>query len=359
MTAVSESFVIDTENSTNNAFQSIKYTIEGTGLDNLTFYIGEKTNIINLLDATYETYYDASGTLGTNDAIAIAFNNNGTKMYLLENSVDYVRQFNLSTAWNVSTATYASKHANVHAQDGSTTGLEFNSDGTKMYVCGLDNKKIFQYTLSTAWDVSTASYASKSGSFAGETTRGDSLSISSDGTKLYLTDDDNNKILQYTLSTAWDISTMTYASKYANVSSQAIAPLGIYINNDGTKLFVADNTTRYIFQYTLSIAWDISTAIYDNIYLDTTLQTTDVRGIAVSSTETKIYAVDYLSSKVYQYNIGIIRYTEVPTTGTTTSRTSAIIPLTDINKYGLNWKVINTGGDSATMTKLIIDYTQV
>jgi len=54
-----------------------------------------------------------------------------------------------------------------------------------------------------------------------------------------------------------------------------------------------------------------------------------------------------------------INYTEVPTTGTTTSRTSAIIPLTGINKYGLNWKVINTGGDSATMTKLIIDYTQV
>jgi hypothetical protein len=46
----------------------------------------------------------------------------------------------------------------VSSQDTSPYGLAFSSDGTKMYVTGNTNDTVYQYSLSTAWDVSTASF---------------------------------------------------------------------------------------------------------------------------------------------------------------------------------------------------------
>ena len=34
----------------------------------------------------------------------------------------------------------------------------FNPSGTKMYVAGQDSDYVYQWNLSTAWDLSTASY---------------------------------------------------------------------------------------------------------------------------------------------------------------------------------------------------------
>ena len=39
-------------------------------------------------------------------------------------------------------------------------GIEFNTDGTKMFVVGRTNNNIDEYTVSTGFDVSTASYDS-------------------------------------------------------------------------------------------------------------------------------------------------------------------------------------------------------
>ena len=38
-------------------------------------------------------------------------------------------------------------------------GITFNNDGTKMYIVGFAGKDANEYTLSTAFDVSTASYS--------------------------------------------------------------------------------------------------------------------------------------------------------------------------------------------------------
>ena len=45
-------------------------------------------------------------------------------------------------------------------EDNEPFGLTFNNDGTKMFVAGAGTSdSIHQYTLSTAYDVSTAEYA--------------------------------------------------------------------------------------------------------------------------------------------------------------------------------------------------------
>jgi hypothetical protein len=44
-------------------------------------------------------------------------------------------------------------------------------------------------------------------------------------------------------------------------------PTGLAFNDDGTKLYIADFTTDYISQFSLSTAYDLSTATYDSVFL--------------------------------------------------------------------------------------------
>jgi hypothetical protein len=67
-----------------------------------------------------------------------------------------VWQYALGTAYDVSTGTYDSKTVSVNTEDGTPTGLDFSDDGTVMIVGGEAGAEVNQYTLGTAWDVSSA-----------------------------------------------------------------------------------------------------------------------------------------------------------------------------------------------------------
>ena len=88
----------------------------------------------------------------------IKFSTDGTNLYIT-GSTSTVDQYKLGSAWDLSTATFY-RTIDIFSQDFVPRGLAFSSDGTKMFVAGAWNKKIYQYTLSTPWDISTASYAS-------------------------------------------------------------------------------------------------------------------------------------------------------------------------------------------------------
>jgi len=68
-------------------------------------------------------------------------------------------------------------------------------------------------------------------------------------------------------------------------------------------------------------------------------------------------AIDGLVYQIGEYNNSAITYTTIPTTGTTTSQTSSAVSITGTNKYGINWKITNSGA-TGTITKLIIRYTK-
>jgi len=162
-----------------------------------------------------------------------------------------VYQYTLSIAWDISTGSYASKSMSTTAQDVAPTGVAFSFDGTKCYVTGVANNTIYQYTLSIAWDISTGSYASKSMSVLTETTNTYGAAFSSDGTKCYVAGNSNKVIYQYTLSTAWDISTGSYVSKSMSVSTEDSSPIGLAFSSDGTKCYVTGNGNKAIYQYKL------------------------------------------------------------------------------------------------------------
>ena len=78
-------------------------------------------------------------------------------MFILGRDGDDVNEYTLSTGFNVSTASFVDSYSIV-GQETFPTGLAFNTDGTKMFVVGFDGDDVNEYTLSTGFDVSTASF---------------------------------------------------------------------------------------------------------------------------------------------------------------------------------------------------------
>lgn len=237
----------------------------------------------------------------------VCFSPAGTKMYIMGAADDRVYQYTLSTAWDVSTASYANKFKSVNAQDIYPRGLAFSTGGTKMYMFGLNTKKVFQYTLSTAWDVSTASYADKSLDASAKVTDPKGVCFSDDGTEMYLTTHEpyDTKIFQYSLTTAWDVSTASYTAEYEAGSPAAGAFYGLCFKSDGLKMFVMEYSSNLptIFQYTLSTAWDITTASYANKKYDLKDIAVENGDLFVKPDGTKIFFCSISGDKAYQLDL--------------------------------------------------------
>jgi len=186
--------------------------------------------------------------------LGLAFKTDGTKAYVVDLEGDDVSEYSLSTAWDISTASYAQSFS-VASQDTSPSGLSFKSDGAKMYVTGFVGENVYEYSLSTAWDISTASYA-QSFSVASQETTPNSVAFKANGLSMYVMGSDNANVNEYSLSTAWDISTASYAQAFS-VASQDATPAGLTFKTDGTRMYVTGSenppsTFASVFEYSLA-----------------------------------------------------------------------------------------------------------
>ena len=54
--------------------------------------------------------------------------------------------------------TFVNVHDVIDSQEAEPRGIKFNNDGTKMFIVGWAGDDVNEYTLSTAWDVSTVTF---------------------------------------------------------------------------------------------------------------------------------------------------------------------------------------------------------
>ena len=241
-----------------------------------------------------------SGIEGTGSGIY--FKSDGTKLYIIGQAFFSVIEFTLSTAWDVSTNNGAGGVFYVGGQETNTHDIQFNDDGTKFYIVGTTNNTIYQYSCATAWDVSTGSYDSKSFNVATQENSPFGLFFKLDGTKFYVIGSTNDTVYQYACATAWDISTASYDSKSFSVATQDSVPVGLFFKNDGTKFYIIGITSDTIYQYSCATAWDVSTASYDSKSFSIATQEPESRGLFFKSDGTKFYIVGTTNDTVYQYS---------------------------------------------------------
>jgi 6-phosphogluconolactonase (cycloisomerase 2 family) len=229
----------------------------------------------------------------------VKFNNDGTRMYVLGTTTDAVLQYNLGTAYQPSTAVFPSK--SVAAEETAPSGVEFKTDGTKMYVIGSSGDDVNQYDLSTAWDVTTASYVQNFSVSAQAGAIPAKVRFKDDGTKMYVLSNTNDAVYQYTLSSAWDISTASYDSVSFSVTSQEATPQGMFFGDSGAKMYIVGDTNDTVYQYTLSTPWDLSTASYASLSKSVNAEETNPRDVFFKSDGTIMYVTGTTGDDVNQY----------------------------------------------------------
>ena len=252
------------------------------------------------------TSYDSIGfSVASQEATPtdITFNADGTKMYMVGNTGDSVYQYSLSTGFDLSTASYDSASFRVSSQEAAPAGAVFSTDGTKMFIVGGGSDAVHQYTMTTAFDVSTASYDSVSFSVSAQDTLPSDLTFSPDGTKMFMVGNSSDSIHQYTLTTGFDLSTASYDSVSFSVSAQESSPTGLAFNTDGTKMFIVGSSVRRAQQYTLTSAFDVSTASYDSVSLDLSVQDAAPMGLDFTADGTKMFFVGSVTDSVHQYTM--------------------------------------------------------
>ena len=129
----------------------------------------------------------------------------------------------------------------VNTEETRPRGLTFSNDGTKMFVIGEQHGNggtsgsaeddIHEYTLSTAFDISTASYVDSLANLgdAFET----SIKFNNDGSKMFVTGINRDYVQEYSLTANFDLSSATFES-FFSVNSVEDNLFGLDFNNDGS-----------------------------------------------------------------------------------------------------------------------------
>ena len=233
---------------------------------------------------------------------AIFFKPDGTKMYIVGASGDDVNEYNLSTAWNISTASYV-QNKSVSAQDTSPTGIFFKPDGTKMYITGSNLDTVFQYTLSTPWNVTTSNYIYPTNGYfkAGNESTPTDIFFKPDGTRMYIIGISGRTVNEYSLSTAWSISTASYV-RDKTVDAQDTSPTGLFFKPDGTKMYTVGASGDSVSEYNLSIAWQVNLAVFFQNF-SVAAQETNPAAVFFKPDGTKMYIVGPSGDDVNEYNL--------------------------------------------------------
>lgn len=200
----------------------------------------------------------------------------GLKMFLLGRTGDLMMSYELSVAWDLSTATLTSQFS-YGGLESSGTALWVHPDGEIVFLVGTGGDAIDRITMSTAWDLGTAAGESVF-AFGVGGLNPTCLAWAGDGMSFYTCA--TTFVRQYSVSSAF---TLTGASFVAQFSIGPVVPNGLFMYPDGTGYIVMREASMT--PYTMT-AGDITTSVIG------TVETVTAGGGAWMSSNTEyIYAV--------------------------------------------------------------------
>lgn len=163
------------------------------------------TEAWNVNSAVQNVTFNVANSLNISNVQSVQLSRDGTYLYVVDSGVDIVYQMRLTEAWNVNTASYLTQKY-VGTFDSDFTGLYFNSNGKSMFVGGSNNDIIREFRLSTAWNVNTATIYANSGSFTGFSPAMAGIAFANNGSMVYVTDSTYDLIHQLPMRQSWNVN---------------------------------------------------------------------------------------------------------------------------------------------------------
>lgn len=198
---------------------------------------------------------DTSVNPGHTDGKGVTFSSDGTKMYTVAAINRTVYQHDMSTPWDISTITGTTNYQ-MPAQSSSPQAVFWNPDGSQFYA--IRSLAIHAYDAGSTWNVVGSSYDTGNTYNIPVGISGDyGVSFKPDGTKMFVAGHQSgeNRVFQFTLSSGWDLTTASYDSVFFNVSPQYTLGAGsfqdLYFRTDANDFFTigftsgANNIHRY------------------------------------------------------------------------------------------------------------------
>ena len=262
--------------------------------------VDDKRSILSADLPSVKTFSIASQETVPTD---IAFSSDGTKMYTLGDTGNGIDEWALSTAWDVTTASWTA-FTSTSSQDTTPTSFFFKPDGTRLWVLGDTNDRIYEYDLSTAWDTTTLTYngasALLSGGAANSQLNPEAMTLSSDGLSIIVYSGYLRYLNKFTVSSAWSLSGFSYNSQSSSIATfiTSSGTCGIVYNSDGTRLTVVDSVNDAVTEFSTS-AYGVSVTRIGRFVVSDTVP----EGVCFGDNGTKLYYVGSSSDNVYQYDL--------------------------------------------------------
>lgn len=213
---------------------------------------------------SFNTAYDLSSfssdgdttTFPPHEALGAVFDNQGDKIFIVKGS--NLRSYELPNPYDVCELN------NETSKDmgGTIEGVQWNDDGSKIYLIKQGNRNFVEsYSTTSNFTINdlTQENTFELSDGLDQSTDGSSrdIAFNKDGTKAYEIGADDDFVYTYSLSTAFDFST---ASSDGSWDTQEIIPRKINFNQNGSKMFILENNDKVVIEYELSTAFDVSTA---------------------------------------------------------------------------------------------------
>ena len=261
---------------------------------------------LSLAEPTFIADFNIRSDEGS--ATGITFKPDGTKMYITGIGADKILQYNLTTAFDITSAALE-KSVLIRTVEGAPEDVKFNSDGTVIFILGTQNGRngIDRWSLSTPYDIGSITAADSDHTEIGGDPRG--LAFNNDGTKMFVLNQTNTRVEEYNLSTPYNPDTKTLTNTLTNATSSNFHQ-GLGFNADGSKMFVVksrggSNTDNKIDEYALSTAFDISSssATLTGTFSPTHSSDEYLSGMAFNGSGTKMYHINWRDDEVREYSL--------------------------------------------------------
>ena len=241
---------------------------------------------INYLNAVYDYVDDISSISSSNSGLNITAN--GMIMYLLNTNLDTVIQYTLNIPFDTRSRVFVGSFF----IGGNNYGMCFNNNYTKFYTSS--SGVIKEFDLSTAYLISSATFLQQIN--LPEVSISTNIKFNNSGSYFYVSDFGNKRVIQYNVSSTYNISTLTFKELFTH---NKIFPYGLSFNNDFSKMYISnDEIIDYVYQYNLSTNELVSTASFDS---QLEIISGAGRGILWSSDGNYFYHLQ--TNNIYRYSI--------------------------------------------------------
>jgi hypothetical protein len=195
---------------------------------------------------------------------------NGLKAWFLTSYQEKLYEFNTNTAYSLrhlqspggGTPTF-----DFSSQDTAAYGFVWGDSGTKLYMVGHNTDSLYQYTASTAYSISGLTYANKSiaiNTLTGSSFNGHKIRWKPDGTRFYIMEGNQERVYQFNIpaANAWDITYATFTTGDYKAVTPPINFSSYSLDFDPNgNFFIAGGYSSYqLNKWTMTTAWDVTTA---------------------------------------------------------------------------------------------------